>query len=103
MPLSHSDWDVNEAVPNPFYAERLACVRDRLVADILTRAIVDLHVGLLDDVYEDHNPAARLRLTTGQAHALEIEALARARRQQVAIREITDGAGARPVCGEQYV
>src|SRR6266853_2446382 len=100
MLLSHSDGDVNKGVPKPFYAERLVCVRDRFVADILTRAIVDLHVGLPDDVYEDYNPAARLRLTAGQAHALEIEALALARRQQVAIREISDSARARPIRGE---
>src|SRR2546422_6672275 len=94
---SQSYGHLDKRVAKPPYPERLLCVRDCLVTDVLTRSVVDLHAALLDDVDQHDDSTAGLHPPARQAHALEIEVLAYTGRQQSAIHEITDGAGARPV------
>ena len=78
LSVVNSDRKIDIAVTKPLYLEWRSSVRDRFFADILAGAVVDLQVGLLDDVQQHDEPATRLKLSARQTHALEIEALARA-------------------------
>src|ERR1700704_2407974 len=101
--MSFADGNVDKAVTKPPYSEWLSRIRNRFVADVFPGAVVDLHVGLLDDVDQCDDSTARLDPAARQAHALEIEALALAGPQQPAILQTTDGACARRIRGQQHV
>src|SRR4051812_36940015 len=98
-----TDRNVDEAAAEPPEGQRRPGVGDGFIADVLSRPVVDLRPGLLDDAEHHNQPAARLELTAGQAAAHEVQALAPARRQKPAVDAIPDVAGACPVVGELNV
>ena len=101
--VSAADGNLDIAVAEPPYFERRLGVGDGFVADVLAGAVVNLPAGLFNHAEHSDHPAPRLQLTADQAHALEIQALALARRQQPAMAEVIDVARARPIGGELNV
>src|SRR5215203_2341160 len=73
--------NLDKAAAKPLDAQRLPGVRDRFVADVLARAVIDLSPGRLDDTEHRDQAAARLEPAAGQAPALEVKLLAPARHQ----------------------
>src|SRR6266545_4065115 len=94
--LGPTNRQLHVAVREPPDLQRLLRVGDRFVAHILPRTVVDLASGLLDDAHDGHDPAAGLELLAHQADALEVEAMALARRQQAALAEVAVVADADP-------
>src|SRR4051812_27807035 len=91
---------LQEAGAQPADLQRLPGVRDRLVADVLAGAVVDLCSGRLDDPEQGYQTAAGLEPAAGQAPAPEVQLLAPARRQQLAMAAVLHVAGAPQEEGE---
>src|SRR3954453_2721965 len=81
---SQSYGNVHEAVAEPLYDQRLVYVGNGLVADILSRALIDLHVRLLDDVQQNSDATAGSHATARQPHRLKIDDFPYSRPQQAA-------------------
>src|SRR5436305_4683829 len=95
--------NLDKAVTEQPETQRLLAVRDRLVADVLARAVVDLRPRPLDDTEDHDQPASRLKLTAGEASALEVQALATAKHQQLTMSAVLEVGGTRHAEGERHV